>query len=157
MALTTAQLQTLKAAALADPTAAAFLAAGNDTELGWWFNAEASPAFYIWDSAYTPDKLRRAINNGITQLDALTASKRDSLLWWAGGTHDMGQSTARAAADDLTGSQNTLKTAVLDGAKLKSRVVEKALATGTGSFASPAVASFVGTLSQTDVAEIRVA
>jgi hypothetical protein len=157
MPLTTSQLQALKAAALADPTASAFLAAGNDTELGWWFNAEASPAFYVWDSNYTSDKLRRAINNGITQLDALTASKRDSLLWWAGGTHDMGQSAARAAADDLTGSQNTLKAAVLDGAKLKARVVEKVLATGTGSFASPAVAGFTGALSLTDIAEIRVA
>ena len=158
MALTTAQQATLKAYILGDPVLSAFpMSSDGAYEIALALNAEASPAFYVWDNAYAPDKIRSAINNGITQLDALTASKRDSLLWWAQGTHNMNLAAARTAADDLTGSQTTLKAAILDGAKVKARLIEKVLATGTGSFASPATAGYSGTVSYQDVEQARAA
>ena len=157
MALTTEQAATLKVAAQADPAAAAFMAAGNDTELAAWFNAPAAPKFTVWRSAYTPDEKAAAIDVGITQLDALTASKRDSLLWWAGRTHNAALASTQAAMNDLTGSQNTLKNALLAGAKRGASVAEKALASGTGSDAVPATLSFEGSINTNDAAEIRVA
>ena len=46
--MTPTQLTQLKAVALADATAAAFMAAGNDTELAQWFNAAAIPSFWVY-------------------------------------------------------------------------------------------------------------
>ncbi len=151
MALTSAQQTTLKTYILADPVLADLATQGAVGPIATALNQLAVPDFYIWDSTYTPDKIRIAINLGITQLDALTASKRDSLLWWAEGTQNMNLISSRTAADDLTGSQNTLKASILDAAKLKARVGEKVFATGTGSFASPAIATYSGTISDADV------
>lgn len=118
-------------------------------------NEEASPAFYLWRSAYTPEEMRAAIINGITQLDALTGSKRDSLLWLVQGEVDASLASTRAAFNDLTGSQNTLKAAVLDGAKRTASRAEKLFATGTGSFADPAVAGWEGSLTYQEVQDAR--
>lgn len=156
--LTPAQLATLKAAIDADPVLAAFPNNSDGAfEIALALNQPAVPDFYVWRSQYTPDLIRVAISNGVTQLDALTASKRDSLLWWADGTHDFGTTAARAAADDLTGSQNTLKNAILDGGKRKALRIEKILATGTGTFAAPATAGYNGTVSYQDVMLARAA
>lgn len=158
MSMTPAQLTTLKAAIDADPVLAAFpLNSDGAFEISLALNQQASPDFYVWRSQYTRDLLRKAISNGITQLDGLTASKRDSLLWWAEGDQDFSTTAARAAADDLTGSQNTLKAAILDGGKRLALRIEKILATGTGSFASPATAGYSGTVSYQDVMQARAA
>ena len=152
--LTPAQLQTLAGAIRADQDAAvvAALAIRNDTELARLYNAEASPAFYLWRVQYTPDQMRTAVMNGITQLDALTASKRDSLLWLVQGTVDMSKAATQAAINDLCGSQNTLKAALTDGGKRLANKVEKLLfATGTGSLASPATTAAEGTVSVDEV------
>ena len=83
--MTPEQLATLEAAILAE-TNAEFVEArtnGQTSRMAAFYNTEASPAFYIWRKNYTPDLISDAIDAGITQLDGLTASKRDSLLWWA--------------------------------------------------------------------------
>lgn len=156
MSLTTAQQQAIKAYIANDPTLNA--QPNNNTgngDIANALNAEASPAFYVWLTAYTPELKARAIDNGITQVDNLTASKRDTLLWWASRTHDASKPATQSAMSDLCGSQNTLKAALIDGAKRKARVVEKILATGTGSLASPATAGFEGTLTPDDVEQAR--
>lgn len=156
MMLTTAQLVILKAAIDADPVLAAFpLTPDGASEIAASLNLEASPAFYVWRTQYTPDLMRAAIVNGITQLDALTASKRDSLLWLAQGTVNMALTATRDAINDLTGSQATLKAAVLDGGKRTALRVEKILATGTGTFASPAVLGYEGGVTRDDVEAAR--
>ena len=156
MSLTTQQQATLKAYIVADSTLNALpnTNVGN-SQIADTLNAQASPGFYLWLTAYTPELKAAAIDNGITQVDNLTASKRDTLLWWANRTHDASKSSTQAAMSDLCGSQNTLKTALIDGAKRKARVVEKILATGTGSLASPATAGFEGTLTPDDVEQMR--
>jgi hypothetical protein len=126
-------------------------------EIAALLNLPADPAFYVWRNEYTPEQMRAAVANGITQLDALTASKRDSLLWFVQGTVDASQPAVRAAFNDLTGSQNTLKAAITDGAKRVASLAEKVLSTGTGTFAVPATASFVGTVSYQDVMAARAA
>lgn len=148
--LTTAQLQTLKAAILAetDPTFVTYRTNGQTGLMAAFFNVQASPAFYVWRSAYTPDLKAAAIDNGITQLDGLIASKREVLLWWANRTHDARLAATQAAMSDMTGSQNTLKAALVDGAKRAVTRGERLYVTGTGSLASPGTAVFEGSITE---------
>ena len=118
-------------------------------------NADASPAFYVWLTAYTPELKAQAIDNGITHVDNLTASKRDTLLWWASRTHDASKPATQSAMSDLCGTQNTLKAALIDGAKRKARVLEKVLATGTGTLASPGTMGYEGTITADEVEQAR--
>ena len=151
--MTPAQLTTLKAAILAeaDPAFVEARTNGQTPLMTAFYNVDASPAYYAWRSAYSPDMIRDAITNGITQLDALTGSKRDSLLWWAQGTHDARRPQVQAAISDLCGSQNTLKTAVLDGAKRLALRGERLFATGAGSLAAPGVLAFEGQITDGDI------
>ena len=98
--LTAQQLPALKAAILAE-TNPDFVFARDNGQTGVmaaFFNTEASPAFYIWRANYTPDQIVSAIENGGTQLDGLTASKRECLLWWSRSAHDMRTAVCQAAA-----------------------------------------------------------
>lgn len=156
MALTPAQLATVKAYIVADQTLNA--QPNNNTgngEIANALNAIASPDWYVWLTAYTPELKAAAIDNGITQLDNLTASKRDVLLWWANRTHDASRQTTRDAINDMCGTQNTLKAALTDGAKRKARLLEKVLGTGTGSLASPGTMGYEGTISADEVEQAR--
>ena len=151
--MTNEQLTTLKAAILAE-TNPEFVEArtnGQTSRMASFFNGEASPVFYIWRKSYTPDLIADAIDNGITQLDGLTASKRDSLLWWANRGHDASLAATQAAINDLCGSQNILKAAVLDGGKRKVTRGERLFTTGTGSLASPGSAGFEGIFTESDI------
>ena len=151
--MTPAQLTTLKAAILAE-TDAEFVEArtlGQTSRMAAFYNVEASPAFYVRSKAYTPALLAEAIDVGITQLDGLSASKRESLLWWANRQHDASLAATQAAINDLCGSQNTLKAAVLDGGKRKLTRGEKLYSSGTGSLASVGSTGFEGTLTESDI------
>lgn len=154
--MTPAQQATVKAYIANDGTLSA--QPNNNTgngEIANALNTEASPAFYVWLTAYTPELKARAIDNGITQVDNLTASKRDTLLWWASRTHDASKAATQAAMSDLCGTQNTLKAALIDGAKRKARLLEKVLATGTGSLASPGTMGYEGAITADEVEYIR--
>ncbi|MBK7082277.1 MAG: hypothetical protein IPH55_16655 [Betaproteobacteria bacterium] len=141
----------LKAAILAE-TDAGFVAArdqGNNTLMARFYADAAVPTYYVWRSSYTPDQIAAAIEVGITQLDALTQSKRDVLLWWAERSHN--PASSQAAIDDMCGSQNTLKAAVKDGGKRTVNKGERLFATGTGSLAAPGTAAYEGTLTSEDI------
>jgi hypothetical protein len=153
MSLSPAQLVTLKAAILAE-TDAAFVVArteGATGEMAAFYNVVAAPAFYVWRSTYTPQDIATAIDKGITQLDGLTASKRDSLLWWAERSHDMRLAESQAAVNDLCGSQNTLKGAITDAGKRTLLRGERLFASGTGSLAAPGATTYEGSISNDDV------
>jgi hypothetical protein len=153
MALNESQLMTLKAAIAAE-TDAEFVAnrsMGATGAMAAFYNVEASPAFYVWKSNYSVQDIANGIEGGITQLDALTASKRDSLLWWAERSHDMRQAATQAAVNDLCGSQNTLKASVLDNGKRKVNRGEKLFSTGTGSLATPGSTTYEGNISNEDI------
>ena len=156
MSLTTQQQATLKAYIQNDATLNA--QPNNNTgngEIANALNADASPAFYVWLTAYTPELKAQAIDNGITQVDNLTASKRDTLLWWASRTHDASKAATQQAMSDLCGSQNTLKSALIDGAKRKARLLEKVMSTGTGTLASPATMGYEGAITADEVEQVR--
>lgn len=153
--MTPNQLTTLKAAILAE-TDATFVEARNNGDTGAmaaFFNVTAAPAFYVWRSNYTAEQIASAIDAGVTQMDSLTASKRETLLWWAGRGHDMRMAASQAAIDDLTGSQQTLKAALRNGAMRAVTRGERLFASGTGSTASPGSTTFEGVISPNDVVE----
>lgn len=151
--MTPEQLQTLADSIVAetDPKFVEARTIGQTSGMAAFYNAEASPAFYIWRKNYTPDLIADAIDNGITQLDGLTASKRDSLLWWANRQRDASLAGTQAAINDLCGSQNTLKAAVLNGGKRKLTRGEKLYSAGTGSLASPGITGLEGTITDADI------
>lgn len=153
---TNAQLLTLRAAAMADGTAAGYIATADDQALADWLNA-GQPSFYVWRSSLTPDMARTAVVQGATQLDALTAGKRDSLFWLLSESVNPSDASVRAAIDDLCGTQNTLKGALQAALKRTTTRAEKLLASGTGTISVPATLAYEGYLSAAEASGVRVA
>ena len=155
--LTHAQLTVLKAAILAEPSLAEALSSADDIAIASFFNEQASPSFVVWKSSLTPEEARTAISggDGLSQLDNLTAGKRDSLLWlFEGETHPSNEAQ-RAAIQGLCGTQNTLKAAILAAQKRMATRFEKLFAVGTGTDASPATLTVEGELTYADVSLAR--
>lgn len=153
--LTNEQLAVLRADILADPVLEPMAAAGNLlSEIAAIYNAAAIPAFVVWRTSVGPEEWDDAIlgtTGAATQLDGLTASKRDSLFWATSKTLNPSIASVRAALEDFCGSQNTLKGAIAAVQKRNATRAEKLLATGTGSTASPATMTFEGALTSADV------
>lgn len=152
-ALTPAQMQTLKALAAADPTAAGYMATGDDIPLAAWYNAPTS--YVIWHPAVTPERWDDHMMEGVTQMDGLTVGKRDTLFVVTSRTRDCRDADVRAAIDDLTGSANTLKARLQAACKRTATRAEEALSTGTGTTAAPGTAAWVGVLSYAEASVIR--
>lgn len=153
--MTPQQLTALKTAAIADPEASGYISVADDQALADWFNAD-QPTFYVWRSTLSPDKSRTAIVKGVTQLDALTVGKRDSLLWLISENVNPSEAAVRAAVEDLCGAQNTLKGALQAEFKRTATRVETILASGTGTFAAPAKLTYEGFISAADASTVRV-
>jgi hypothetical protein len=155
MPLTTAQLQTLKTDILADPALAEWAATGRMAqEIADAYNRPAEPAFIVWRTSVAPEDWDDAIlgtSGAATQLDALTASKRDSLFWVLNKTVNPSIPSVRVALDDFCGSQNTLKAAVQAVQKRAATRAEKLFSAGAGTTASPATLSYEGELTYQDV------
>ena len=152
--LTQEQLAVLKADILADPVLSQWAATGRMAqEIADAYNLTASPAWVVWRTEVTAEEWRAAIigGGGASQLDALTGSKRDSLLWAVNDTLDPSVPAVRTALDDFCGSQNTLKAAIAAAEKRNALRCEKLFSSGTGSTASPAMMGYEGTLTYQDV------
>lgn len=154
--LTNAQLLTLRAAAISNATAAAYIAATDDQGLADWFNVDQT-AYIVWRTSLTPDQARSAIVQGATQLDALTTGKRDSLFWLLSEPVRPTDAAVRLAIDDLCGTQATLKSALQSALRRTATRAEKLLATGTGTTGNPATLTYEGVLSAADASVVRVA
>lgn len=129
---------------------------GNQCIASWYNLAHAT--WFAWLTSYSAAQIKAAIittNGAANQLDALTGSKRDSLLWLVDSTLNMALSAVQSSIDDLCGSQNTLKGAIKDGGKRKSTNYEKLDSIGTGTFASPATLGYEGAISKDDVEAAR--
>ena len=151
--LTAPQMQTLKALAAADPTAAGYMATADDVALAAWYNTATT--YTIWHPAVTPERWDDHMIEGITQMDGLTVGKRDTLFVVTSRTRDCRDADVRAAIDDLTGTQNTLKARLVAACKRLATRAEKALSTGTGTDSAPGTAAWVGVLSYAEASTIR--
>lgn len=153
------QKATLKAWIDADPVFGA--TAPNDgaaaQQIANALNALASPVWVIWKLSVTPEEWAAAIvgGGGATQLDALTASKRDSLFYATSRELNPSEPQIRAALDDFCGSQNVLKSAVQAVQKRNATVGEKLFSTGTGVTNNPATTVLDQPISAGDVLNAR--
>ena len=116
-----------------------------------WLNASTS--FVCWKSTMTPTESRKAITSGdqLAQLDNLTVGKRDALLYAVGETVDTNSSAVRGAIENLCGTQNVLKAALIAAMKRTVNKAEQLLATGTGTDVAPATLGWEG---QIDIYQI---
>jgi len=152
--LTREQLLVLKADIAGDPVFGLMeKTVANACTIAAAYNQPASPAWWLWRTAVTAAEWRQAIigGGGATQLDGLTGSKREALLWACSDTLDPSVPAIRAALDDFCGSQNNLKAAIIAAQKRTGTRAEKLFSAGTGSEAAPATFGWEGTLSYGDV------
>lgn len=157
--MTPAQLATLKAAILADPALASQpMNSDGAFAIAIELNKLAEPDFIVWKTDVSVDEIMR---NGMdwARVDNLTVGK--ARIWdWLGrlGTFDASKTNVRAGIDAAwvgTAADLAVRAAIYVHCKRKATRVEKLLATGTGSDASPAVMSFEGAISYQDVEAAR--
>jgi hypothetical protein len=153
--LTTAQLQTLKAAIDADGTLSAFpLNSDGSYAIAMELNKEAAPAWVVWRSAVPLDEIMR---NGMdwTRVDNLSVGKARIWDWLSRlGTINAAQPNVRAGIDAAwvgTAGDLAVRAAVYTHCKRNATRAEKLLSTGTGSDASPATMEWEGNLTYWDV------
>jgi hypothetical protein len=161
MHLTTAQLQLIKTEINGDPV----LSAQPNTPDGAFaiaaaLNLPASPTFTVWRT-FVP--LSDITSNGFTWtlVDALSVGT--ARIWeWMFDNPDRAinpsKANVRQGIIDVwsgTAPKNAVQAAVFGHCKRAATRVEKILATGTGSDASPAVMGFEGAISYQDVEQAR--
>lgn len=130
MNLSPAQQATLKAFVENDPTLSQHPPTADGAfAIAEALNAEAVPAYPIWRLVPEADS-RAAVLAGGTQLDGLTGSKRESLLFAIGADIDYRLATSRLAIDDFCGGQNVLKAALQATRTRHASVIEKLFASG---------------------------
>jgi hypothetical protein len=153
--LTTAQLQALAALVATDSAMAAALAAGQDQAVADWLNAPTAD-YYVWRASVPPEEYREAIT--WTEVDSLTVGKARIWEWLTGiGTLPIEPSKAgvRAGIADAFGAPTATRAALLTLAKRLASRAEQALATGTGSTASPGTMGWEGPIAPAEVSYLR--
>lgn len=169
MALTSAQLATLKAAILADGT----LNAQPNTNVGnsvvaATLNANAVPDFWVWRTSVTKDELV-----GSTSVDGTTFSwtgagyitraqgERDAFrdIFDSGGACNPSLPSVRGAFVDIfsgtTAPAPANRTHLATVSRRKALAIEKIFASGTGSTASPATMGREGRITPDDIEQAR--
>jgi len=160
--LTTQQLQAIKAAILADNFLNAF---PNNSDgafaIAEALNLDAAPAFFVWSTSVS----RESIYNGNPQPENTSwnwstyksQSATEQNAWtqmFMGDQANFSKANVRAGvAAIFTGSaqQNAQQAHVLSCGRRQARRIEKILASGTGSTASPATMGFEGMIEYQDV------
>src|SRR5574340_1464927 len=130
MTIQASQYAALKAAIQASYPAA--VAAQDWDTIAAALSAQAVPAYYVWQDQLTPELFDAGVLAGATQIDGLTQGKRDELFFIGGKTRNCNDPVVRAAILDACGSQNTLKSAMAAIQYRTALVVEKMLASGSG-------------------------
>ena len=157
--LTPAQVATLRTLVLAEPTLASARQSGDDTAIAAWLNAPSSPSYIVWRTSVTKEQIQASASFDWTRVDNLSVGK--ARIWdqmFYGGSINPSQANYRAGIDATwVGTQADLnvRSAVYAVCKRTATRAEKALATGTGSDASPATMGFEGMISAADVAAAR--
>lgn len=154
--MTPAQIQTLKAAILAetDPTFVALIAVNDETGIMNWYNASSTKI--CWKSIVAIDDIMR---NGMdwARVDNLSVGK--ARIWdWLGrlGTIDPSKPNVRAGIDAAwvgTTADLAVRAAVYVRCKRLATKAEALFITGVGSDASPAVFNWEGLISEQTVSD----
>jgi len=153
--LTAPQQLALKNAVLADPVLS-LLTPGPDNAfaIADAFNLLASPAFVVWKTSVDIDEIMR---NGMdwARVDNLSVGKARIWDWLSKlGTLNASRPNIRAGIDATwvgTAADLAVRATVYTHCKRSATRIEKLLATGTGSDASPATMVYEGTIVYQDV------
>lgn len=162
MALTTAQLQTLKAAIAAetDPAFVEYLANGDNGMMANWFNQPTDPGFIVWRTSVSDDEI---MSNGFdwVRVDNLSVGKARIWEWLfshTNGVMNPSKANVRAGIDECwrgTAADLAVRAAVYVHCKLAAKRGEALYATGTGTDAVPGALVFEGNLNPTDITAAR--
>lgn len=161
MALTSAQLQTLKTAIDADPVLAAYPQTTDGAyDLANFLNQPDPANFVVWRTSVTWDEI---MLNGMdwARVDNLSVGKARIWDWLFQNSQRACNPTKpniRAGIDAVwvgTAADLAVRAAVYTHCKRFATRAEKILATGTGSDASPATMGFEGFLTYYDILQAR--
>lgn len=156
--LTLEQLTALRAAALADQTAAAFFVApGSAAGLQTYLN-EASP-FIVWRSSVTQDEI---MQNGFdwTRVDNLSVGPARVWEWMfnnEGRSINPSKANVRAGIEAVwrgTQADLNVRAAIYVHCKRAASKAEKMLAGGTGTTENPGLLTFEGEISSLDATRL---
>ena len=152
--LTPAQKATLKTAIQADSTANAFYVSGDLSGLADYLNAPASPSFTVWKTLVPISGVGNAVvATDLAGLSTLNATRLQTIVTLLSGGVNPTRADTRQFFDDVfsgSGGAATRASLLILWKRLATRV-EKILATGTGSDASPATSGFESPLSYTEL------
>lgn len=122
-------------------------------------NKLATPAFIVWRTDVAANEIGNAwVGTDIDGMSALNMQRLQLLLSSSsGGVFDMSRADRRAGFENPfgTNANNASRVAMRAAWKRLARVVEKVLAIGTGTDASPAVMGFEGDIGYADVQAAR--
>ena len=153
------QLQTLKAAILADPVLSAYPQNSDGSyAIAELLNKPADPTFIVWKTDVSIDEIMR---NGMdwARVDNLSVGK--ARIWdWLGrlGVINSSKTNVRAGIDAAwvgTAADLAVRAAIYVHCKRPATVLEKIFATGTGTDASPATMVVEETISYQTVDQAR--
>lgn len=156
--LTTAQLQTLKSAIQADPTANGYLIAQDSFSLIGWCNAPKTPTVLAWRTAVPPQDADEAPS--YSTFDTIDIGKRDSWRFFLGFPRNFTRAKVRNWVVDVWGSAIVLSNAeaVLQAGTEPASNAQAALGgtTRTTGTVSALARNFAGTVDQEDVNKLIV-
>lgn len=151
--LTSGQLQTLKTLVQADPIATALANAADDVGLAAWLNT-GDATYTVWRTDVTIDECNAVIV--WTEVDGLTAGKARIWEWMKSlAVLNASRANIRQGILDAFASATATRTALTALAKRLASRAEKALASGTGTNASPATLTWEGQITYADASMIR--
>ncbi len=151
--LTSGQLQTLKTLVRADPIATALANAADDVGLAAWLNT-GDATYTVWRTDVTIDECNAVIV--WTEVDGLTAGKARIWEWMKSlAVLNASRANIRQGILDAFASATATRTALTALAKRLASRAEKALASGTGTNASPATLTWEGQITYADASLIR--
>jgi hypothetical protein len=163
-ALTTAQLQTLKASIAASEFSALPKNADSAATVAAAYNLDASPDFWVWRTSVTKSEFVNSTSGDGTTFNwtgtgfiGRSQGERDAWREIFNGTDSCNPSLAnvrQAFADIFSGATAPApanRTHLLAVARRRCSRAERLYTTGTGSTASPAVMGWEGTLGGDDV------
>jgi hypothetical protein len=162
MALTPAQLPTLKAAIAAetDPTFVEYRTNGDNGGMAAFYNEASNPAFVVWRTTVSQDEITQ---NGFdwVRVDNLSVGKARIWEWMFGNAQRVmnpSKANVRAGIDEAwkgTAADLAVRAAVYVHCKRAAKRGEALYTTGTGTDAVPGELVFEGSINPSDITAAR--
>lgn len=168
MSLTPTQKATLHSDMISRPELATMIANGDDIGLAEFYNTPVTPSFVVWKTIVTQEEYQSEQSPSSTYFNwsgtggyiARSQGERDAWrVMFVSGSVNPSKPNVITAFNDIfsgtgAGAVNN-RSHLLAMSKRNANLIEKLLAVGTGTDASPATITFEGNLSYIDASEAR--